>query len=286
MPRRMYSLLAAATLSGAVALAGAQTPDATGPASSPSQNYTQQQSAPVERLQDGQTRTWNGPVVPRSAPPANSAVSQPIPGVMLRVGPNGSVSEVAKDNQRLELRVDRGVANVNVHDPAKDTLILVDLPGGQTQVLKNGLYTFNAETNTVRVLKGEAKTFPADNTAKNDKPVKIKENHKVVFGGDRVRSEEFMPQEARADIIPGSGGNAIIAQREAYGWGPYGDGFYGYPAYPYYAYGYPYGWGWGNPYAFYPYPMGFSLGFGYVGGFHHGGYHGGYHGGFHGHGRR
>jgi hypothetical protein len=278
MPRHRTILLAVATLSGAVALAAAQSPDPAGPPSaSPDQQYTQSQPAPIERSD----RSWSGPVVPQApTPQASSANAQVIPGVILRVGRNSNVTEVAKTPERVELRVTRGVANLNVHDPAKETLILVDLPGGQTQVLKNGVYTFNADTNTARVLKGEAQAFPGDIASnKDEKPVKIKEDHKVVFDSDRVRSEQFMPEEAHADLVPGSGGARALARSEGYGaysYGPYGDGFYGYPySYPYYAYGYPWGW---EPYGYYPFGVG--IGFGYYGGFHGGGFHGG---GFHGH---
>lgn len=277
MPRRMYEFLAAATLSGAVAIAAAQSPDQgvpNGARQVPDQSFTQEQMpAPVERA-------WAGPADQQGQGAHSAQAHEVVPGVLLLVGKNSDVTEVAKTAERVELRVEQGLANVNVHDPAKNTLILVDLPGGQTQVLKNGLYTFNADTNTVRVLKGEALAF-AGTEAANAKPIKVKEEHKVVFGGERVRSQDFYPVEAQADVIPGSGGRAVLARNAygaygPYGYGPYGDGFYGYP---YYAYGYPWGWGWGDPYAFYPYPMGFSLGFGYVGGFHGGGYHGG---GFHG----
>jgi hypothetical protein len=195
---------------------------------------------------------------------------------MLRVTPQTSVEQVSSDPQKFELRVDRGVVNVNVHDPGKDKVILVDLPEGQTQLLKNGLYTFNAETNTARVLKGEALAFPQD-AAPDAKPMKVKEYNKVVFNGAKVKPHEFVPYEASVDLLPGPEGPRGEGVAPAYGrgYGPYGDGFYSYPGY---AYGYP---AWGYPY--YPYgygfyPYGVGLGFTYYGGFH-GGYHGG--GGFH-----
>jgi hypothetical protein len=192
------------------------------------------------------------------------------------------VREVSSDAGKLELSVDRGVANINVHDPAKDVLILVDLPGGQTQLLKNGLYTFNAQTNTARVLKGEALAFPGPaKNASGEKPLKVKENHDIAFNGTDVKPHDFAPYEARADLLatPGApaGGGYGAGYGYPYGYGPYGDGFYGDGPYPYWAYGYP---GWGYPYG-YGYPFGVGLGFAYYGGggFHGGGFHGG---GFHG----
>jgi hypothetical protein len=183
----------------------------------------------------------------------------------VRVGAQSSVKEVSSDAQKLELSVEHGVANINVNDPVKDTLILVDLPGGQTQLLKNGLYTFNAETNTARVLRGEALAFPAG-AAANAKPVKVKEYNKIVFSGTNLRAQEFVPYEVSVDLLPGPA--VEPGQGEPGGfYGPYGYGFY-----PYYAYGYPWGWGYPYGYGFYP----FGVGFGYYGGFHGGyGFHGG-----------
>jgi len=215
------------------------------------------------------------------APGGGEAQTNPAPGVILRVGMQSAVREVSSDAEKLELRVERGVANVNVHDPAKGKLILVDLPGGQTQLLKNGLYTFNAETNTARVLKGEALAFREG--APDAKPLKVKEYHKFVFNGTDAKTHEFVPYEASVDLLPGPEGPRAAPGYGygAYAYGPYGDGFYGAP---YWAYGYP-------GYPFYPYgygfyPYGVGLGFTYYGGFH--GYYGGYHGGggFHGGGHR
>ncbi len=236
-----------------------------------------QEAAPIERAYPNQNNYPNG----RNAAPEASTTTVPTEGVMLRVAPGSSVQQVdnpsaeGSDAEKLELRVERGVANINVHDPEKDKLILVDLPGGQTQLLKNGLYTFNAETNTVRVLKGEALAFP-EGAATNAKPLKVKEYNKVVFSGTDVRPHEFTPYEASVDLLPGPQGPRGDGGGAGYAYGPYGNGFYGYPYYPYYAYGYP---GWGYPYGYGFYPFGVGIGFGYYGGYY-GGFHGGYRGGY------
>lgn len=259
MPRQMRTMIAAATLSTVSAVCAAQAAGQTGPGNSDEM----QEAAPVERAY---ANPGGGEMPP---PPPSISQSAPMQGVLLRVAPHSDVQQVSSEPGKLELRVERGVVNVNVHKPEKNALILVDLPGGQTQILKDGLYTFNAETNTARVLKGEALAFPAG--GENAKPLKVKEFNKVDFSGTGMKPQGFVPYEAQLDMLPGpvppQGGMA-----PGYGYGPYGDGFY-------YAYG-----PWGNPY--YPYGYGYypyggvGLGFGYVGGF--GGFHGG--GGFH-HGR-
>ena len=272
MAKQIRLILAGATLSAVSAVCAAQTAGQPGPANLNSE----QQAAPVERAYPNQN---NYAGAQNATPPANQTTI-PIQGVMLRVTPQTSVRQVSNpaegsDEQKFELRVDRGVVNINVHDPGKDKLILVDLPGGQTQLLKNGLYTFNADTNTVRVLKGEALAFP-QGAAADTKPVKVKEFNKVVFNGADVKAHEFVPYEASVDLLPGPRPEGGVAPGYGYGYAPYGDGFYGYAPYPYYGYAYPWGdpyFGWG-----YPYPYGVGLGFGYVGGFR-GGFGGGFHGG-------
>jgi hypothetical protein len=295
----MKLLAAAALFAAGAPLCIAQNIAPPDPASKPAEpNYTQSQPAPIERAYPNRSypdqyqrpydRHMPGPVTlsPGGVISATRRplTANPIPGVILRVAPGGSVKEVASSPQRLELRIESGVANLNVHDPQKDVVILVDLPGGQTQTLKNGLYTFNAATNTARVLKGEALAFPA--TAPNTKPLKVKEYNKIEFGKD-TRPHEFVPQQALADLIPapprgpeqnsgGSGYGSGYGYGPGYGYAPYGDGYpYGY--YPYYGFAEPYPWGpWGYPYGFYPYGIGFGFygGWGYRGGFHGGGFHG------------
>jgi len=274
MPKQMRLFLAAATLSAASAVCSAQAANQSGPA-------MQTEAAPIERAYPNQNANDGGQlsqsltettIAPGGdlAPAAGEEQANPITGVTLRVGPQSSVEDVSSTAQKLELRVEHGVANVNVYKPAKNALILVDLPGGQTQILKDGLYTFNAQTNTARVLHGEALAFPAGGED-NAKPIKVKQDNEVVYNGSNVRPHEFAQYEASADLLPGP---AASGQEQPYAYGPYGDGFY-----PYYAYGYPGPWG----YPYYPYdygfyPFGLGIGFGYYGGYH--GYHGGY--GFHG----
>jgi hypothetical protein len=250
----------------------------------------QSQPAPIQRApaaasSPGNYRNQNAVLATGQtlATSTNTASSMPTQGVYLRVGQNSSVNAVAVTPDHTELRVEHGIANVSVHHPADHAEILVDLPGGQTALLKDGLYTFNADTNTVGVLHGEADAYPGANA--DAKPIKVKEDHAVTFTGPRVKSVEFQPFQASADLVPFANGYARNGGNGGgYGYGPYGDGFaYGYP---YYAYGYPYGY-WGDPYWAYGYPFGFGLGFGYGGGFYGGGFRGGFGGGgFHGGGRR
>ena len=241
-------------------------------AQSPDPAATQSQPAPVVRSNPNS----NNPNPDYAATaPRQTTNSQPIAGVLLRVNSGSVVQTISADANGTELRVERGIANVNVHHPEHDVEILVDLPGGQTTLLKDGLYTFNADTNTVRVLKGEAEAYPGPANS-STKPIRIKEDHQLNFSAsaNSLRSVEVNDsRQLTADLLPGSDGSPRGRNpARGYSYAPYGDGFYGYGyPYPYY----PYGWGYGYPY----YGYGLGLGFGYYGGFR--GYRGGF-GGFRG----
>jgi hypothetical protein len=292
MPNRPNLLFSLAALSAATLFCAYQPASIHAQSTSPNGpvntgDYLQSQPAPIQRSATPQASGFSGyhslpaPLAAETnttltagqllTTTGNVASAQPAPGVWVRLGQNGSVRAVALDAKTVELRVERGVANVAIHHPADDSEILIDLPGGQTSLLKDGLYTFNAATNTVRVLRGEADAYPGSKPTEksNDKPIKVKEDHAVVFHGPQVKSISFEPYQARTDLIPSPGygggygyrGEPGYAPYRPYGYGPYGDGFYGYPyggwGYPY-AWDYPYGWG---------YPFGWGFGFGYYGGF-------------------
>jgi hypothetical protein len=246
---RPFALLLALSTLSAGAFAQSADPSVTGSSS----NNIQTQPAPITR---GAAHRFID--------------TQPVLGVWVHADANSTVTTVsANKGGTTEIRLERGRANLQINHPAEHSLILVDLPGGQTALLKDGLYTFNAETNTVRVLHGEAEVYPgaADTKAK---AIKIKEDHELSFtGSGNLKSVEADPREIASDLLPAGGPEGAPMGRgyaaPGYGYGPYGDGYPVYP-YPYVAYGYPY-YGWG-------YPFGFGLGFGYYGGFG-GGFYGG-----------
>lgn len=276
MPRLTFFLpLALATLSATAV--HAQSADPAGQ----TQPLDNQQPAPITRSSPANSYGLRGDV-PYSTTLAvgkslsttrNTANAEPVTGVYLRVAPGSSVTEVAASPQRTEFRVERGLVNISVHHPDDHMLVLVDLPGGQVQLLKNGFYTFNAGTNTTRVLKGEADAFVG--SASDTKPLKVKEYHSVTFPaagqtGVKLQSIAFYPMQGRNDVIVSPAEYARASDGPGYG--------YGYPAYGFgYGYGYPYGYPYG-PYwdGFYGYPFGLGIGFGgfYGGGFYGGGFRG------------
>ena len=193
------------TLSATAAVSLAQDASPAAPESSQTSSQTTQvQPAPIVRdpANPSTASTYTTALVAGQtlAPTTGPASAQPNAGIFVRVGDRSSVRAITVDPQNTELSVLHGVANISVHQPVPHAQILIDLPGGQTALVKDGFYTFNANTNTVRVLKGEAFAYPGTKT--NQKPIKIKEDHAVVLSGPRVKAFGFDPFEARADLIP------------------------------------------------------------------------------------
>jgi hypothetical protein len=232
--------------------------------------------APYENSRPGDPRDALGRRYRRPGQQSQIVDLQPVSGVWLRSDSASALKTISATPQRTEVRLEHGRLNVNVHHPADHAEILIDLPGGQTSLLKDGLYTFNADTNTVRVLHGEAAAFPAPRSgpgnpapaSQPEKTIKIKEDREFAFNGapGTLKPVEAYPYELSADLLPlGNGDGRTYADYSG------DDGPYGYPyyPYPYYAglWGYPY-YGYGYPYGFYPYAVG--IGFGYYGGFHGG----------------
>ena len=232
----------------------------------------------TSRAADLTTTSSQGAPIVRAYPDASSTGghassgsvfdSQPNSGVLVRSNVANGVEVVSSSNSLTELRVVQGRADVTIHHPADHSEILVDLPGGQVSLLKDGLYTFNAGTKTVRVLHGEAEAYGGAKNA--SKGTKVKESQQLAFYGDvKLKAVNSYSYELTADLLPGGG----QGRAEGNGDGQYRAGFYG--GYPYYAgaYGYPLGYGLA-PYG-YGYPFGVGLGFGYYGG-GFGGFRGGF----------
>ena len=195
------------------------------------------------------------------APMHGTASAVPATGVFLRVAQGGSVRVVELSDVELELDVTHGVANIAIHNSVKGAEFLIDLPGGQTDLIKDGFYTFNANTDTMRVLKGEAYAYPGDHM--NRKPIKIKEKHAIYFNGPSSHVFEFDPNEVTGDLVPfgpppqagqgqyGSGGYMPYGSGEPYDW--YQNGYPYWWSYPYWwdpgwdwGWGLGWGWGWGG----------------------------------------
>ena len=77
------------------------------------------------------------------------------PGAFLRVGPN---SQIRLNNAGLastQIQLDRGVANVEVDQFIEGTQLVLTMNAATIQIEKRGLYDFNVEQQSVKVLDGK-----------------------------------------------------------------------------------------------------------------------------------
>jgi len=219
------------------------------------------------------------------------------PGIFLRVGANSTVKMVSPNLTQTEIRLEQGRANVEVDQIYQQNRILIDLPNGQTQIMKKGLYAFDAGNSSVSVFDGQANVYPGSDLQADVKPIEVKGSRQLILTGDAEKPQRFNKDQAQDDLYKWGSlrsqylGEANLSLASEYagssgfypGWywagGPYGytwlpgNGLfrnpYGYGFYsPYYVYG-------GGP--IYGYGRGF---YGYRGGYY--GYRGGYVGGYRG----
>ncbi len=207
--------------------------------------------APIERHTPENARHYHA--APRTTEPA--------PGI--RVTTTGPLETVATNADQTELRLIHGTATVTVDNPADGALILFDLPNGQADLLKDGLYSLNADNNTLTVVRGEADGF-ALNAPADAKGITVKEGETLALGANAHPRQATRAELGVYGIYPHHEGEGYAVPNWDYAYPDYRayDDFYGYPYYPYY------GYGWGVPY----YGVGFGFGYGWGGGW--GGYRG------------
>jgi len=315
MPRLKALLLSLATLS---ATAFGQTAN---PARPGTLNYIEGQASiegrPLTPNSVGNTELQAGQYLSTANGKAEILLT---PGIFLRLGNDSTVQMVSPDLTKTEVRLEQGRANVEVDQLYQQNVILIDLKNGQTQLLKNGLYTFDAATSTVRVFDGKANVYPGVNLQTDVKPIDVKSGHQLALNGEPAKPQRFDKNQAEAQdqLYAWSSlrseylGDANIGLAEEYAgaadfypgwywagdpygytwlpgdglfWSPFGYGFYS----PWYLYGGGFIYGrYGHGY--YPYRGGFgyrgggAVAHGSAGGFSGGGFHrGGFSGGgFHG----
>ena len=171
------------------------------PASPGTLNYTEGQATingqPITQRSVGQTDLRPGQVLTTTTGKVEVLLT---PGVFLRVGDNSAVEMVSPNLTHTEVRLERGRADIEVDEIYKQNLLLVDTPQGQTQLLKNGLYAFNADSSTVRVFDGEADVFPGANTQSAVKPIKIKGDRQMILSEGTAKPAKFDKKAAENSL--------------------------------------------------------------------------------------
>ncbi len=95
------------------------------------------------------------------------------PGVFFRIGDNSAATMVSPNLTNTEMALSKGQAMVEVAEIHKDNLLQVQEDGATTQLLKTGVYGFDADSGDVRVFKGEAVVQDGD------RQIKIKGGHEL-----------------------------------------------------------------------------------------------------------
>ncbi|WP_321477676.1 FecR family protein [uncultured Paludibaculum sp.] len=193
------------------------------------------------------------------------------PGVFLRMDAQSEVRLVSGSLTDTLVRLDRGSAIVEVNDLHKDNLIRIQVGDQTVQLLKTGLYRFQAEPAMVEVLNGKVAVTKGDRTVKAGKNRAVMASDLMVtkFRPDpndelsrwsRLRSEyEADASVASAQYVYDMG---IPWGYSSWMWNPWFDTWTWLPASGYWLN--PYGFGYWGPslvYGYYPSR--------YYGGVHH-----------------
>lgn len=217
------------------------------------------------------------------------------PGSFLRVGPNSQIRMTAAGLADTGAQLDRGNAMVEVDQLVPGTNLAVAMNSATAQMEKKGLYAFDADQQTVKVLDGKATVMQAGGSKS------VGKDHEIQLANAApLKTRGFDPSTVKAQPLyvwsevrsrDESQANVALAQNVAAYGGWYGAGWYFDPAWSFYAYlpgeGFlysPFGWGFYSPafIGYYGLPLGYYRGgygpiHGYVGGMsaHVGGFHGG-----------
>jgi hypothetical protein len=184
--------------------------------------------------------------------------------VFFRLDDNSSAKLVSPSLTKTVVELESGRAAVEVDQLFAQNDIQIDEKGKTTQLVKPGLYEFNAGSGEVKVFEGKAEVLN-----QGDKWTTIKGHHELVLTeGTQLKTQGFDANAAKDDLYNWSSlrseylaqANAQIAG--AYDYSGFAPGWYWDP----YAYGYTY-------IGMYPFWSPFGWGF-YGRGFYGGGFYG------------
>ena len=187
-------------------------------------------------------------------------------GVFLRVDDNSSVKMINAGLANTEVEVDKGRAMVEGTDITKNNNIRVDEGDAATRILKNGLYGFDANENSIRVFKGKAEVVEKDKKVDlgNEREVVLSPNAKLKgqdFDARKYEDDFFRWSALRSGYLSeASVDQARIYVNDGPGW--LGLGWYWDPWFDCYTFipgggifYSPFGWGFYSPFAVYHSPF-------------------------------
>lgn len=191
------------------------------------------------------------------------------PGVFVRLGESTMLTMISSTQTNTRVSIENGEAFVEVDEvhPFNDLRILQD--GSSIQLVKMGLYNFNAELHLFRVLDGEAVVDDGEKT------VKVKSGEQADMVAQPLRAKKFDRKEVEAEDLYRwtslrssylAEANVDYAPKYMYGgFGWFGDGWYWDPWFDAYTFlpsdGVFYssfGWGFYSPWCVFGAPFFFS----------------------------
>jgi len=218
------------------------------------------------------------------------------PGIFLRVNNQSSVKMITAGLADTILTLEKGRAMVEVAEIRPENNVRINENGSSTQLLKAGLYDFDADGGLIRVFDGKAEVQTAD------RQIELKGGHQLNLKAAGKRKPRSFDKRASTDdfyrwasLRASYLAEANVDQARRYaggaGWSPggwYGDGWYWNPWFSAYTFipgdGIfydPFGWGFYSPwmafgapyfgygYGGFGYGYGLGYGYGYRGGINH-----------------
>jgi len=181
--KKQYAVIASLLLT---ALLSAAPVWATQTARPGSLNYVEGQvsvaNQPVDAKSIGSVELQPGQTLATGAGKAELLLT---PGVFFRVGDNSSAKMISPNLTDTEVELVHGNVLVEVTDLYRENNLRVIEDGKSTQLVKNGLYDFDADHDQVRVFDGQAVIQDGN------KQVKIKGGHEVSFHDEPLKTQKF-----------------------------------------------------------------------------------------------
>ncbi len=157
------------------------------------------------------------------------------PGIFMRIGHNSEVKMISPGLADTQVQLTSGSAMLEVDELFKENNISVVVDGATTRIEKQGLYDFNANPPSVKVLDGKAVTY------EGDQKVNLKKGHETLlaeaqplvqqkYNKDQIEDDPlYRWSKLRSDYATESNidaGNALMADGGWWGPGWYWDPFY------------------------------------------------------------
>ena len=152
------------------------------------------------------------------------------PGVFFRLGNDSSATLVSPSLTNTEVALSHGEAMVEVAEIHQDNLLRVTEGGATTQLLKTGVYGFDANSGNVQVFKGEALVRDGDHQARIKGGHQFKVNQTASLKAAKFDKSEYQETDLyrfsnlRSEYLAEANVDAAIAYGGGPGW--YGAGWY------------------------------------------------------------